>query len=68
MEIDFAYKTPFLSNQKIEFGYDGRIINNTNMMSFDTEIIMGDGFYIDTIDTNTFQLNRNIHSFFIEYE
>ena len=68
MEIDFSYKTPFLSNQKIEFGYDGRIINNTNMMSFDTEIIMGDGFYIDTIATNTFQLNRNIHSFFIEYE
>ena len=67
-EIDFSYKTPFLSNQKIELGYDGKLIDNKNIMGFDTETIMGDGFYIDTIATNTFQFKRKIHAFFIEYE
>jgi len=67
-EIDFSFKTPFLSNQKIEFGYDGNIIDNKNIMGFDTETIMGDGFYIDTIATNTFEFKRNIHAFFVEYE
>ena len=31
-EIDFSYKTPFLSNQKIEFGYDGTIIGNESLL------------------------------------
>ena len=78
-EIDFSYKAPFLSNiiknyimktydQKFEFGYDSRIINNKNMMNFDTNILMGDNFYIDTTATNTFQFKRNIYALFAEYE
>ena len=64
-DIDFSYKTPFLSNQKIEFGYDGRLIDNKNIMAFDSRFIKPTS---DTIVTNTFEFKRNIHAFFIEYE
>ncbi len=68
IEIDFNYKTPFLSNQKIEFGYDGRLIDNTNTLTFDSQFIK---FSYDTMVTmvdNTFEFKRDIHAFFIEYE
>ena len=70
MEIDFTYKTPFLSNQKIEFGYDGKLIDNTNILDFDSQFMKFSFDHPNTITmvTNTFEFKRDIHAFFIEYE
>ena len=70
MEIDFTYKTPFSSNQKIEFGYDGKLIDNTNILVFDSQFMKFSYDHPDTIImvTNTFEFKRDIHAFFIEYE
>ena len=69
-EIDFTYKTPFLSNQKIEFGYDGKLIDNTNILEFDSQFMKFSFDHPNTITmvTNTFEFKRDIHAFFIEYE
>ena len=69
-EIDFTYKTPFLSNQKIEFGYDGKLLDNTNILDFDSQFIKFSYNHPNTITmvTNTFEFKRDIHAFFIEYE
>jgi hypothetical protein len=70
IEIDFTYKTPFLSNQKIEFGYDAKLIDNTNVLVFDSQFMKFSFDHPNTITmvTNTFEFKRDIHSFFIEYE
>ena len=70
IEIDFTYKTPFLSNQKIEFGYDAKLIDNTNILVFDSQFMKFSFDHPNTITmvTNTFEFKRDIHSFFIEYE
>ena len=70
VEIDFTYKTPFLSNQKIAFGYDGQLLDNTNILDFDSQFIKFSYDHPNTIImvTNTFEFKRDIHAFFIEYE
>ena len=70
MEIDFIYKTPFSSNQKIEFGYDGQLIDNTNILDFDSQFMKFSFDHPNTITmvTNTFEFKRDIHALFIEYE
>ena len=60
----------FLSNQKIEFGYDAKLLDNTNILDFDSQFIKFSYDHPDTITmvTNTFEFKRDIHAFFIEYE
>ena len=61
--FDVHYKHPFNENSKIEVGYDGRINDNKEKMSFeitkDEEQFSG---------VNNFGYNRNIHSIFLEYD
>tara|TARA_B100001142_G_scaffold26074_1_gene23649 strand:+ start:2834 stop:5428 length:2595 start_codon:yes stop_codon:yes gene_type:complete len=72
IDIDFSYKYPLNKASKIEFGYDGRIIDNSNKMFF-LESVLFDADIIDdplTVDyiNNEFLFKRNLHGIFIEYE
>ena len=72
IDIDFLYKHPLDKTSKIEFGYDGRIIDNSNKMFFlesvlfDTDII--DNPLTNDYINNEFLFKRNLHGVFIEYE
>ena len=75
IDVDFLYKYPLNETSKIEFGYDGRVIDNSNNMSFlesvlfDEDIIISDdGLIIDDYINNDFLFKRNLHGIFIEYE
>ena len=49
IDIVFFYKYPLSDNSKIEFGYDGRIIDNKSNMSF-LESVLFDEDIIGDID------------------
>ena len=69
-EIDLLYKTPLSEASKLEFGYDGNITDNENIMIFDGEVlgVTNEGMsYIGKIE-NQFNFKRNIHAFFLEYD
>jgi len=70
IDMDFFYKYPLSETSKIEVGYDGRIIDNTNQMSFFESVLFDDEDILSTDDyiNNTFLLKRNLHGFFVEYE
>ena len=63
LDIDVSYKHPFNQDTKIEFGYDGRLNNNTETMDFQLTESSDNTFS----GVNTFRYKRDIHSFFIEY-
>ena len=63
LDIDVSYKHPLNQDTKIEFGYDGRINNNTENMDFQLTDSNDNTFS----GVNTFRYKRDIHSFFIEY-
>ena len=72
IDIDFLYKYPINKKSKIEFGYDGRLIDNSSEMSFLESVlfdqdVIGDSITDDYID-NEFLFKRNLHGLFIEYE
>jgi len=58
-ELDFNFKTPINKQSKLEIGYDGRFLNNKENMDFELPGLMG---------VNDFNMNRNIHGFFLEYQ
>ena len=73
IDLDFLYKLPLDEKSKIEFGYDGRIIDNSNKMSFLESVLFTDedNINFDNLNTeinNEFLFKRNLHGFFIEYE
>ena len=61
--FDMNYKHPFNENSKMEIGYDGRINDNEEEMTFQITK-NGPPFF----GVNTFGYNRSIHSFFLEYD
>ena len=62
LDIDVSYKHPLNQATKIEFGYDGRLNNNTETMDFQLTDSNNNTF----LGVNTFRYKRDIHSFFIE--
>ena len=66
IEIDFSYKQSLGNKSKIEFGYDGQLIDNQNSMNFDGATI--DQSIAGQIIDNTFLFKRDIHAVFVEYE
>ena len=73
IDIDFLYKYPLNQTSQIEFGYDGRIIDNSNTMSFLETVLFNPEDNINNDDMNTqinneFLFKRNLHGLFFEYE
>ena len=74
IDMDFFYKYPLSETSKIEVGYDGRIIDNSNMMTFlenvlfDEDIISEGETITNDYINNEFLFKRNLHGLFIEYE
>ena len=70
IDVDFLYKYPLNESSKIEVGYDGRVIDNSNMMTFlgsvlfDTDINPS----LDLQINNEFLFKRNLQGLFIEFE
>ena len=64
MNIDFSYKLPINEKSKMEFGYDGRIINNDEKMNLQLTDMAG---YTLEADLNSI-FKRNIHGIYFEYE
>ena len=58
-EADFNYKTPLNEKSKLEIGYDGRFINTNEILNFELSGLDG---------INNFNMLRNIHGFFGEYQ
>ncbi|MAV58376.1 MAG: hypothetical protein CMG07_00290 [Candidatus Marinimicrobia bacterium] len=58
-ETDFNFKYPLNDKSKLEFGYDGRFMNTSELLDFEL-------YGLDGI--NDFSMKRNIHGFFGEYQ
>ena len=58
-ETDFNYKTHINEKSKLEIGYDGRFLNTNEIMNFELSGLDG---------INNFDMLRNIHGFFGEYQ
>ena len=58
-ELDFNFKTPINDQSKLEIGYDGRFFDSKENMDFELPGFKG---------INDFNMIRNIHGFFIEYQ
>ena len=63
INIDFSYKTPINQNSKIEFGYDGRLINTDEKMNL--QITDVSGFTLESDINSIFK--RDIHAIYFEY-
>ena len=58
-ETDFNFKYPLNDRSKLEFGYDGRFMNTSELLDFELDGLDG---------INDFSMKRNIHGFFGEYQ
>jgi outer membrane receptor for ferrienterochelin and colicins len=67
-DIDFSYKYPLDDQTKIEFGYDGRFVDNYENMEFHISKLDDNENYITFSGVNTFGYKRNIHSLFFEMD
>jgi len=68
LDIDFLYKYPLSETSKIEVGYDGRVIDNSNTMSFLGSVLFDlDDLLYENIN-NEFLFKRNLHGLFLEFE
>ena len=67
IDIDFLYKYPLSKTSKIEVGYDGRLIDNSNTMSFLGSVLFNEDI-IDEKINNEFLFKRNLNGLFIEFE
>ena len=65
IKIDLSYKQPVSEQSKFEIGYQGQLKDNPNTLNFDASLI---DTSLDGIITNTSNLKRDIHAFFIEFE
>jgi len=58
-ELDFNFKTPINEQSKLEIGYDGRFFDSKENMDFELLGFKG---------INDFNMIRNIHGLFVEYQ
>ena len=59
INIDLSYKHPLNEKSKVEWGYAGKLKNNTENMLFQIDGFNGNNF---------FEYDRSIHGFFFEYD
>ena len=70
VDTDFIYEFPIKNNSFISFGYDGRYVDNSEIMSFEKSVLFNDIDLANDIDVieNEFIFERNLQGLFVEYE